>query len=100
MLLLSPIERYDLGDLDGDGENSFDDFAAFKELYEAANGQGSFAAMLAGVPEPSSTALAIIAGLVLTSGLGKHQPRIARRVEYAGESSKQETNDPNGGLIR
>jgi hypothetical protein len=67
MDLLSPIERYDLGDLDGDGDNSFDDFEAFKELFDAANGEGAFAAMLAGVPEPSSMALVLLIGVFLTT---------------------------------
>jgi hypothetical protein len=65
MALLSPIERYDLGDLDGNGENSLDDFVAFKELYDAVNGQGAFVAMLAGVPEPGSLTLGFISGLLL-----------------------------------
>jgi hypothetical protein len=67
MALLSPIERYELGDLDGDGENSFGDFVAFKELYDSVNGTGSFAAMLAGVPEPSSRVFVFIAVVQLSA---------------------------------
>ena len=63
---LTAIERYELGDLDSDGENSFDDFALFKQLFDIANGQGAFANMLAGLPEPSSVVLALI-GVVFLS---------------------------------
>ena len=51
---LSQIDAYMLGDLDGDGTNSGLDFVLFKEAFETANGIGSFAAMLAQVPEPAS----------------------------------------------
>jgi hypothetical protein len=64
---LSAIEKYALGDLTGNGQNSFEDFELFKELFEAANGSGSFAAMLAGVPEPASAALVVIAGSLLAT---------------------------------
>jgi hypothetical protein len=64
---LSPIDQYALGDLTGNGQNSFEDFELFKELFDAANGSGAFAAMLAGVPEPTSAALVIIGAMLLTS---------------------------------
>jgi hypothetical protein len=64
---LSAIEKYALGDLTGNGQNSFEDFELFKELFEAANGSGSFAAMLAGVPEPTTAALAVLAGSLLAT---------------------------------
>jgi hypothetical protein len=57
----SAIQRYERGDLDGDGQNSFSDFALFKEGFEFANGAGSFAAMLASVPEPTAIALSATA---------------------------------------
>jgi hypothetical protein len=46
-----------LGDLNGDFLNNHADFVMFKSIFEAANGQGAFAAMLANVPEPSSMIL-------------------------------------------
>ncbi len=58
------------GELTGDGFVNLNDFRAFKALYDAQNGAGSFAAALesAQVPEPSSLALvmllAAIAGCV------------------------------------
>jgi len=52
--------RYQAGDLDGDGDNDFDDFDIFKTDYDAFNGEGAFAAMIAGVPEPSSIVLLLL----------------------------------------
>jgi hypothetical protein len=53
-----------LGDLDGDFRNNHADFVLFKSVFEWANGQGSFAAMLA-APEPSSAILGIAAAIAL-----------------------------------
>ncbi len=60
---LSLAQSYQRGDLDGDGVNSFLDFTLFKNAYEVANGDGSFAAMLATIPEPTGTFLLLI-GLI------------------------------------
>jgi PEP-CTERM motif len=60
---LSLAEAYRRGDLTSDKLNNHADFAAFKTAYEAANGSGSFAAMLSSVPEPSSVLLVLAAGL-------------------------------------
>jgi hypothetical protein len=64
---LTLAQAFFLGDLTGDKANNHDDFVAFKILYEDANGAGSFARMLAGVPEPS-TLLMFVVGL-LSAGL-------------------------------
>jgi hypothetical protein len=58
----TPAEQAALGDLDGDGDNDFDDFRQFKFQYNALNGAGAFAAMIAQVPipEPNSVALAAL----------------------------------------
>lgn len=56
-------EAYFLGDVTADLVNDHADFALFKDLYDAANGVGSFTAMLAAVPEPSSLVLVASAGL-------------------------------------
>lgn len=51
-------QAFFLGDLTRDGRNDHDDFVAFKILYDDVNGAGSFARMVAGVPEPSTLFLA------------------------------------------
>lgn len=60
---LPQIDAYQRGDLNLDGANNVVDFGLFKSTYEQTNGAGSFAAMLANIPEPNSllmmTALAI-----------------------------------------
>jgi hypothetical protein len=57
-----------LGDLNGDFRNDFTDFALFKSIFDTANGAGSFAAMLASVPEPATLVLIII-GIVVEAML-------------------------------
>jgi len=60
----SLAEAYRLGDLNGDRLNNFDDFVAFKSLYDDMNGAGAFAAMVASVPEPSSVLMVLVAGIL------------------------------------
>ncbi len=60
----SEIERYTLGDLDSDGENSILDFVKFKQLYVQANGTAAFAALFRPVPEATALTLTL-AGLVM-----------------------------------
>lgn len=60
---LSIAEAYPKGDLTGDLLNNYDDFQAFEAAYNAANGSGSFNAMLASIPEPSSLMLLGVASL-------------------------------------
>ena len=68
---LTLAQAFFLGDLTGDKANNHDDYVAFKILYEDANGAGSFARMLAGVPEPS-TLLLFVVGL-LSTGLARRR---------------------------
>jgi hypothetical protein len=56
-------QAFFLGDLTRDKKNNHDDFVSFKTLYEEAHGAGSFAQMLAGVPEPSALVLFLSAGI-------------------------------------
>ncbi len=58
---LSPVEAYAMGDLDGDGVNSFTDFGLFRDAFNAANGIGSLELLIAGVPEPNTFTLAWLA---------------------------------------
>lgn len=64
---LTAAERVLSGDLDGDGQNSLLDFIQFKSLYETANGGGSFAQMLASVPEPTTLGLVAASALVVVT---------------------------------
>lgn len=54
---LTLAQGYSLGDLNGDLDHGLDDFWLFRTAFENANGSGSFAKLLAGVPEPSSVDL-------------------------------------------
>jgi hypothetical protein len=64
---LSKAQAYRLGDLDGDLHDDFADFVLFKNAFDIANGAGAFAAMVASVPEPSTTLLVLAAGTVFLS---------------------------------
>jgi hypothetical protein len=46
-----------------DQANDYADFKIFKAVYDENNGAGSFAAMTAGVPEPSTVVLIGCCGL-------------------------------------
>ena len=70
---LSRVERYLLGDLDNDSLVGGGDFVEFKGIFEAANGAGSFAALLA-IPEPSS---ALLLGLIGCVGFACRKARRA-----------------------
>jgi hypothetical protein len=50
------------GDLDGNLTNDYDDFVIFEADFDAANGAGALAAVISGVPEPSTAALMLIYG--------------------------------------
>lgn len=62
---LTNFQGYQVGDLDSDGVNSILDFILFKDSFNAANGVGAFAAMVAGVPEPSSVVILYMASFAL-----------------------------------
>lgn len=59
---MTPAQSYTSGDLDGDGDNDFADFRLFEGYFDAANGTGALAALIAGVPEPSTGLLLALAG--------------------------------------
>jgi hypothetical protein len=62
---LTQAQARALGDLDGDFHNDHADFVLFKATYESLNGAGSFAAMLASVPEPATILLALFGGVAI-----------------------------------
>lgn len=77
MSMLSPEVQAARGDLDGDGDNDFDDFRRFQTSYNALNGDGEFEAMLRAVPEPAAALLAAMASLLLLRRNGGKQSRRA-----------------------
>lgn len=64
---LTQQQAYEMGDLNGDFLNNHTDFVLFKRAFESANGPGSFAAMIAAVPEPAAWASGFAAFFALTS---------------------------------
>ena len=71
---LTPEQSYSFGDLNGDLMQDLSDFAAFRRSFEAVRGAESFAAMLAGVPEPSGFELWTVAGLI-AAVIGRNRRR-------------------------
>ena len=57
---LSKAQSYGRGDLDGDGDNDYNDFKLFKTDYSVANGSSAFDALLQQVPEPGTASLAFV----------------------------------------
>jgi hypothetical protein len=54
------IENFRRGELTGDANVNFNDWAVFRTAYNAANGAGAFEALLAQVPEPSTCGIALV----------------------------------------
>ena len=74
----SAAQAYSRGDLDSDGVNSSLDFDIFKNAYNAANPLSSFEAMIAGVPEPTSIALALLATVGMAFSRSKNLGAVGR----------------------
>jgi hypothetical protein len=73
---LSKAQSYGRGDLDGDGDNDYNDFKLFKADYTLAHGAGSFEAMLASVPEPSGLSLIVVCTVAgMNAGNRRFRPR-------------------------
>jgi hypothetical protein len=68
---LTPLQAYQMGDLNGDLLNNHADFILFKTEFEKANGANSFAAMLTSVPEPDTIILLLVAAILGTSLWGR-----------------------------
>jgi hypothetical protein len=58
---LTGVAAYLRGDLDRDGDNDHLDFRLFKNDFNAANGAGAFNALVAGLPEPATGMLVLVA---------------------------------------
>jgi hypothetical protein len=68
-------QAYNLGDVTADKLNDHADFKLFKSLFDAANGSGSFVAMLATIPEPSSALVAWSAALLTLAAARRFRDR-------------------------
>jgi hypothetical protein len=68
---LTKLQRYLLGDLNHDERHSLEDFAAFRQAYDAAHGAGALAAMSAIVPEPGALELLSMAVAWWTQNVGR-----------------------------
>jgi endonuclease/exonuclease/phosphatase family metal-dependent hydrolase len=71
---LTPKQAYQMGDLNGDFLNNHTDFVLFKDLFESVSGAGSFAAMVARVPEPTTCLLVILAFGWTLAGRQRYRP--------------------------
>lgn len=78
----TPLENYPEGDLDGDGDNDWDDFDLFKTAYNNANGAGSFELMVSSVPEPGTVLL-----LAMVAPVGLLALRSRKRISREGIAS-------------
>src|SRR4051812_33715697 len=76
---LTHAQAYAMGDLNSDFRNDHADFVIFKTAFDAANGAGSFASMLASVPEPTAIVLVAIASFGWSIAGRRSQNRLIRR---------------------
>jgi hypothetical protein len=75
---LTQAQARALGDLDGDFRNDHADFVLFKATFESLNGTGSFATMLATVPEPATILLMLFGGFGIAGQAGRRRCRSVR----------------------
>jgi len=70
---MAVYNAYFNSDLTGDGAKNFEDFIAFAEAFDEQNGAGAFQAFVAGVPEPSSLLLIVLA-FTGVAAIGRYRP--------------------------
>jgi hypothetical protein len=61
---LTAGQAFARGDLNFDLKNNHADFVLFKQIYESANGAGSFATLVAHVPEPAAGVVFIVTSIL------------------------------------
>jgi hypothetical protein len=70
---LSLLDAYLQGDMNGDGTHDLVDFLEFRLAYDGANGTGSFARMLRGVPEPAAGWLMLVGTAALSGTIRRRR---------------------------
>jgi Chondroitinase B len=90
---MTPAQSFLFGDLNGDLKHDLTDFSLFRTSYEETHGEGAFARMLAGVPEPSSWIWELIGVPLLMMGNRKALPRshvskLRRGAKFAGVQNR------------
>jgi hypothetical protein len=79
---LSPLEAFQMGDMNGDGRNGLQDLDLFIAAYDGAHGAGALtAALQSSVPEPASFALAATSALALVCFRSFHLRSSAQRAK-------------------
>ncbi len=94
----TPAQKYVLGDLDGDGKHTVNDFLAFKREFDQRRGTGAFAAALASggvVPEPTTALLAVV---TIGAIVAVRRRRGVAAVAALGIASGAMMNSANAGL--
>jgi hypothetical protein len=79
------------GDLNGNKTNDYKDFLLFREDFDAVNGAGAFAAMIA-APEPSSVLMGLLAGCAAMGARRKLAPQSRRRQQRPDCAREQSTS--------
>ena len=73
---LTPLEAFQMGDMNGDGRNDLEDFDLFVFAYDGTHGAGSLAAAISvHAPEPASLALVSVVGVCLAMALPHRRGR-------------------------
>lgn len=70
---LSTVQKYQLGDLDNDGQHTPGDFLRFRTEYNSALGAGAFELLTSGVPEPCTSWLVFTAVILGVSSFSRHR---------------------------
>lgn len=78
---LTPLEAFQMGDMNGDGRNDLEDLDLFITAYDGAHGPGAFATLQVAIPEPRSTWLVSVAGVYMLSARAWSFHNVCRSVD-------------------